>query len=290
MSAETTVTTLTELVNTEVIQPLIMDYAIDAMVAVPLCRQVDLSGKASKVASFPIWDKDVGADITEATPMTNTALETLDTQVTAAQVGILREMTKLAARVNILGEGGMEAAIARDGGLLLSEMAEDDVVGLFGSITASVGTSGSDLTIANVVEALNKRRTNKARGVPVMVLDDQQMLDLTTAIAAASGQVFSGGANQSVLNAESNGIAGSFLGMQVRYTNLTDTANTAADVVGAILNTGVLEASIGFVWLWAPEIDTEINAANASKKYGITMAYGCGLINDGASVKIVTDA
>jgi hypothetical protein len=44
------------------------------------------------------------------------------------------------------------------------------------------------------------------------------------------------------------------------------------------------------VLLWAPEIDMEINAAKASKLYGITMAYGVGIINDLTGVKIISNA
>ena len=290
MAAETTSTSLTELVNSEVITPEIMDYAIDAMVATPLCRFFDLTQARSKVQAVPIWVKDAGADLSEANSLSNTELETTETTITCAQVGILREVQLMASRVSIVGGPQLEMEIARDAGQLLAEMVEDDVLAHFASVTASVGTSGSDLTLAQCAEAIGKRRTAKARGVPVFVFDDQQMIDLTAAVVAATGTVFAGGAQQSILNADSTGIAGSLLGAEVRYTNLTDTANAGADVVGALLNTGVTEASIGFALLWAPYIMTEVNAAKASNLYGITMAYGTNLINDGATVKIVTDA
>jgi hypothetical protein len=290
MAAETTSTSLTELVNSEVIQPLVMDYAIDAMVATPLCRFVDLSAGKSKVAAFPIWVKDAGADLNEAASLANTELETTETTITAAQVGILREIQKMASKVSIVGGAELENFIARDAGMLLAEMVEDDVCGLFPSLTTSVGTTNTDLTLAVCAEAIGQRRTLKARGTGVFVFDDRAMLNVTTAVIAATGTVFAGGAQQSVLNSDSTGVAGMLLGTECRYTNLTDTANAGVDVVSALLNTGVPEATLGFVLLWAPEIDMEINAAKASKLYGITMAYGVGIINDLTGVKIISNA
>lgn len=290
MAAETTSTSLTELVNSEVISPLVMDYAIDAMVATPLCRFGDLTNGKSKVMAFPIWVKDTGADLSEASSLSNNELETTEATVTAAQVGILREVQKMASKVSLIGGAELENEIARDAGMLIAEMIEDDVVGLFPSLSASVGTTTVNISLANCAQAIGARRTAKARGVPVFVFDDQQMLDLSELIIAATGTFWASGNGQSVLNADSTGIAGSFLGAEVRYTNLTDTANAGEDVVGALLNTQVKEATLAFVLLWAPEIDTEINAAKASKLYGITAAYGVGIINNASGVKIVTDA
>jgi hypothetical protein len=290
MANETTITTLTEIVNAEMIIPRIMDYAIDAMVATSLCRMEDLSGAHSKVASFPIFEKDTAVAVAEAASLSNNDFTTADTQVTAGQVGILREITKMAAMTNVLGPVGIGDAIARDGGMLCAEVAENDTVALFPSITASVGATGVDLSVANMIEAIGKFRTAKSRGVPVFVLDDQQMVDLSTAVAAATGTVWASGNGQSILNSSTTGIAGQFLGSEVRWTGLTDTANAGADVVGALLNTGVPEATIGFVWLWAPTLDTDKDIAKVSTKYAITTAYGVGLINDGSGVKLVTDA
>jgi hypothetical protein len=45
----TTVTTLTELVNAEFISPTILAYAVDYTVAAPYCRWQDLRGKGTKV-------------------------------------------------------------------------------------------------------------------------------------------------------------------------------------------------------------------------------------------------
>jgi hypothetical protein len=142
----TKIAEITEIVNSEWINPLILDYAIDNVVTAPLCSAVDLAGKATKVAAFAQWEKDSGADITEGTGMTVDDLTLAEVTVTVAQVGVFREVTDFAMETNILGRSGLESRIIQDGAALCSEMLEDDLVGLFSSATgATVGSTGVDL-------------------------------------------------------------------------------------------------------------------------------------------------
>lgn len=296
MSGETTGTSVTELVNSEFIEPLILDYAMDLMVIAPLCRVANLAGKSTKTAAFPRWVKDAGGDITEATAISNTELETTEaTPVTAAQVGILREVTDLAAATNILGPEGLMDYIVRDGAMLCAEMLEDDLAGRFASASSSVGTSGADMSVANFVEAIAKLDTNKARGEKVCVLDDQQAFDLRSAVAASGAQVFGNAATgaQTILNARSDAYLGELFGVRTWLTNLTDTANGGADVVGFMGINGASSpnyAPIGVALLWQPKVKALPSPANTSEVVAITMAYGEGEIADEYYVKLVTDA
>ena len=90
----TDTTALTELVNSEWINPAILDYAIDYAVAAPFCNLADLRGKATKVGAFPRWVLDTATDITnETTALSATDLETTEVTITAAEIGIRRDVT-----------------------------------------------------------------------------------------------------------------------------------------------------------------------------------------------------
>jgi hypothetical protein len=294
MSNEITTTAVTEIVNSEVIDQLIMDYTIDATVIAPLAYTMDISNQATIKAAMAVWVKDAGGDITTegTTDMSNTLLETTEATATAAQVGILREVADLAASSSILGEDGLRMFIARDGALLMAEMLEDDLAALFASISNSVGSSESDLTIANCVQAQMTRRTLNARGPAAFVLDDQQLYDLSAAVVGSTATVFEAGANQSILNGRSDGFAGTFLGDPVYYTNLTDTANTGSNVVGAYITTNgnPYHASLGIAMKWFPRMKSEIDVSKVTTQYAITQAHGVTLRYNTTAVKIVTDA
>lgn len=293
MANETTITSTTEIVNSEWINPMIMDYAADVLVAAPHVNWIDLAGKATKVAAFPRWEKDTGEDITTegTTSLSNVEITLTEVQVTAAQVGIKRELTEFQLATNILGEAGMQDFIARDGGYLLGEMIEDDICAVFTGFNSSVGATGVDASIANLVQVIAKARTDKMRGQLVGVIDDQQQLDLTAAIASTSAQLFSGGSNQTLMNSRSDGYLGEFLGMPIWYTNLTDTQNTGEDVCGGFwisAQSNAKQCAIGGVSVWTPRMATDVDIALVTRKYAMTAAYGVGEVGDG--IKLVTDA
>lgn len=294
MAAETTTTTLTELVAAEVVELSIKDILIDAPVINPLCEFASIAGQGSKVKSFARWVKDTGGDITEATAMTNTALETLDVQVTVAQVGILREIMEFAAETVNIGPQGLFQAILDDGVALVVEMLEDDLAAVFSSADTTVGATTVDLSIANFVEGIAKMRTSKVRGRYVSVLDDQQAFDLTAAIAASTGAVWGGGnVDQSILNARSDGFVGTLMDVPIYMTNLTDTANAGADVVGIMMADGSMNpkaAAISWVQLWAPRVRSREEPSMPSLITSTTFAYGVAMTHTAAAVQFVTDA
>lgn len=292
MSLETTSTTLTELVNSEFISPLILDYAIDEMVIAPVCRVESLAGKATATAAFPGWVKDTGADLTEASDLSNNALETTEaTPLTATMVGILREVTDFAVETSIVGPSLM-SFILEDGRKLCAEMLEDDLAAVFTNASNSVGTSGVDMSVANFVEAIAKLDTAKARGRMVAVLDDQQSLDLRTAVAASGATVFANSATgaQSILNGNPGGYKGTLFGVDIFMTNLTDAAG--GNVTGAMLIDGAQSpknAPIGIASLWDFKVKQVSDPATISELVSVSMAYACGEISDFNYVKIVTD-
>lgn len=295
MSNETTTTSLTEIVMSEWIDPFIMPYLMDELVIAGLAYQVDISGQPTKTAAMPRWIKDAGTDVTTegTTALANTQLDTEEpSTVTVGVVGIMREVTDLAAASNLQGEAGLMQFISDDGAKLLAEMIDDDLAALATGFATVAGEATTDLSVANLISALNSRRTNNARGVPAFVLDDQQAADLTTAIAATAATIFTAGANQSLLNGRSDGLLGEIFGVPVWYTNLTDSSGTGASVNGMLISTGASPAwaSLALVNKWAPRLKSESDVAGVSTLHAITASYGVGERFDLTGVRIRTDA
>jgi len=298
MATETTKTSLTEIVNSEFIAQVLLDYAADKIVVYPMTRVQSLAGLSAGTASFPAWEKDAGEDVTTegTTTLSNVELQTTETAtITAAQVGILREVTDYAMAVNTQGESGLMSFIVRDGAYLCTEMLEDDLCALFASASTSVGQTGTDLSVANFIEAMSKLDIAKARGRKVAVLHAQQASDLRTAVAASTATVFANAATgaQNILNAASDGYVGELFGVPIWLTNLADTANTGADVVGSMFidaNSNPSCTPYGVALLWEPRMKSLVLPDQVSTQIAITAAYGVGEILDYAHVKIVTDA
>ena len=295
MASETTTTSLTNIINSEVIEQAIADYLIDANVIAPLVTFRSIAGRGSKAWTFTRWTKDSGADITEATAMSNTAMAMGENTITVAQVGIVREITDFASETTIMGPAALYSRVLEDGAALAREMLEDDLAALFLNLTGTtIGSTGVDLSVANFVEAIARMRTAKARGKFVCVLDDQQAYDLTAAVAASTGSVWANSAvDQQVLNSRADGYIGSLLGVDIWYSNLTDTTNTAADVVGGIWldpATNDDQCAFAMVQLWPPRMRERLDPYIPSTEMSVTMAYGVGGKFLAAGSPIVTDA
>ncbi len=286
----TTVTTLTEMVNAEWINPVILEYAHDFTVAAPFLLWKDLRGKGTKVGSFPRWVLDTASTaLDETTDLTTEDLETLDVQITAAEIGIRRDVTDIALEDTLVGSALFDF-IVKDAGLLFAINLDNDICALFPSLATSVGTSGSDLTLANMVEAQANVRINGQRGSLVYILDDQQALDYQAAQAAATSTTINGMMEPSF--AIDNGYLGTFFGHQVWQTGLCDAANTNANKVGACFVRGDTNPNNAcFAGVISREITTEMhrNAPGRETQVVATMRYGVGEVLDLSGVKIVTD-
>jgi hypothetical protein len=294
MSEETRTNEVANITNSEVIDQTIAEYLIDVNVIAPLFSYRSLAGEHSKTKTFTRWDKDTAVDVTEADDVANEDMTLSENAITVAQVAIHREITEFAKEVNILGPEGLMRRAVEDGIALCKEAREDDMAGLFVSLTGTtIGSTGVDLSVANFIEAISRLRTAKVPGPFVCVLDDQQALDLMQGIAAVTGSVWSNEANQSVMHGRSDGYLGAVLTVPTWYTNLTDTTNTAADVVGGMWAdpaTNDAKCAMALVELWAPRSMLENDTKGISQEITIYTAYGTGVKYGSAGVPIITDA
>lgn len=295
MALETTTTSVTEGVPAEVIGDRVLMYAANAGIVASTAQEVQLQEGMGKTHNFLRLDKDTHEDVTEGIPLSNNEMTFSEVAVTVAQIGLLREATKLMLRTVKFGQAGMVDLMARDAARLMVEAIEDDLVELYASITTSVGSTGVDMTVTNVLQGIAEERKKLATGALVLSLHDQQLFDVTGGIASSTAApLFTGNANQSIVTGAMGQDVGRFLGLQTIYSTLNPTANAGADVVGAIYPHGRLNpeiASLGLVILWFGDYEQDQDIGKLTKKYAWSACYGCGLIDAGGySTKFVTDA
>lgn len=289
-AGKTTVTTLTELVNSEFINPAILEYAHNYAVAAPFLNWLDLRGKATKVGSFSKWVLDVAADTGETTDLTTEDFETTDVQVTAAEIGIRRDVTDAVLEETIIGSQIFDRLVV-DSGLLASISLDDDICALFPSLATSVGLATTDLALSHMVEAQAKIRINGQRGKLVYILDDQQASDYQAAQAAATSTTINGLMSPSV--GIESGYLGTFFGQEVWQTGLCDSSNTGASVNGACFvrgDTNPLNACYGGVITRDVRTELERNASARLTEFVMTAKWGVGEISDLSGCLIKTDA
>jgi hypothetical protein len=316
MSAESTTTTVNDIVYSYVIEPTFLDYAADHIVAQQFFRRYSLAGKPSAVLQIPRLASDMGTisdagsgvdtefGATEATDLSsNIALDTDNVQLTVAEYGFKRTITDHVFEDSILGSEFMTIVIA-DAARILTTAVESDCVSLFPGLSNSVGSSGSDLTVAQAVAAADgiRERGNRAPDGVVYVLDDQAYNDLRDGCIATgtSWAVFPQVA-ATMLGIEKgakNGLDGGpvmwFRGFPVYASGLCNTANTAADVVSACFTHSTPAndtfATFSLVDKRAFRVETQRDASLRASEVVFSQRIAVGETSDSSGTKLVTDA
>ena len=298
--AASTATSLNDLLNTEVIQDLTLDYARAAAFLPKLVWQKDISGSGSYVANFPKFGSLAAAALTDGTDMTSTQLSTDQSgQITASEVGVQVALTDKALK----GSAGRidVNAIARQCGLAVADKLETDIAAVFASFSASVGSTGVDLTLANLDEAIyalqlaNVPLGNPSEQVnPVAftqyqcVLHPRQVADFRTALRVANyAQPIP--IAMDVLEkagASAGGMVGEYMGVLFWQSSVCATANAGDDRVGAMF----VPAAIGLVTYGGPSIEFQRDASLRATEVNAVQIYGTGIASNPYGVKIVTDA
>jgi hypothetical protein len=312
IAGATTTTSLTELINSEFINDFIGDYLGNYKNPSQFFLPIMINNGASTV-SQPRWVSDVGTvpedgaavdtefDATEATDLTANELETTDATFSVVEYGLLREPsdTALEDATLITIQNIVENAV----GILMDAM-NDDACALFASLSNSSGSTGVDMTIANVNDALYQLARRGAKGTLVGVFDNIQVEDFSNALEAASTSMasYAGAADRMMAaGADPNqgrnveGYALSFKGVDIYRQGLTDTANTGADVVGAIFVRGDIPAQRGMATYGQAyrrpfTVATQRDESARCTELVFTARWGCGEIFDGTGQKLVTDA
>jgi hypothetical protein len=195
--------------------------------------------------------------------------------------------------------------IGRDAAEILATAVEDDIIALFSSFSASVGSTGVAVTAANMTDAISgiRNRGNRAPGGLVGCVSDVQMADLEDVFetVTTSWLSYPHGADR-LLNLQpgpNNGMVDahvlSYKGVPFFQSGLVDTANTAADDVGAVFIRGDVEANrphcaIGMAVFRPVRIATQRDESLRATEIVVTRRCGVGILVNSAGTKIVTDA
>lgn len=290
MANESTTATLVGSINTSVIRKVMSNYAIDPVTALPRMRIEPIAGEGTATAAFTTVTKASAAAITEGTGLSNTALTTAKTTVAISEVGILRQVTKLGARTNVMGEAGVYEWIINDGYKLCMEKFDTDAWAQWANASTSVGTSGANFTLANFAAGVSQLTINKADGPYVALLSSFQARDLRSAVAASSAPILQAlGFDQVAMRTGVNGYLGAPMGVPTYTSNLA--AAASSDKVGVFMVDGYLKpenAATGVALGWMPEPEVVGTPALPGRQIAVTVAYGMAEISDFNYCKAVT--
>lgn len=271
-----------ELVAAEIVSRLIIDAAYAEAMMPPLVRVADISGDSTLTVEFPKWPLLAASDLVEAVDMSNTAVNTTSTLVSADEAGIMITVTDML--LNGSGLGGLEPFAAELGKALANKI-DTDILASASSFSSAVGTTGVNLSEANFLSAIYTLELGNAKGPFVSVLHPYQVSNLRSAIAASTGAVWGGPSAP----ASEVGSLGTLYGVDIVQSTNCASVNVNADRQGVMMPLGN-QSGLAYVLKTGAKTEFQRDASLRSTEIVVTAVYGQGCVNTAANggVKIVT--
>lgn len=319
MANESTTTSLNDFTNASLVEPtVILALTEQAGFVTRNFREFSIIGKPTNAIKIPTqtswWGSpnddgagvDTELDATEGTSLGNTQVASGVVTITAAEYGVAHALTDNVGEDSVLDGLEMLNFVTGPMILALGLALDSDGIALLASLSNSVGSSGSDLTIAQAIAAQQGLRVRGTNADSVAyLLDNEQALHIETELqsANAAAAVFALSADRVIGYSPTadHGMGASRQVMNLRgipvYVNgMTQTANAAADVVGACFcptsayNDASGATTFGYAWKRLPRFEMQRQAKGRSTDLVMTMRAGVAELQDGSGTKIVTDA
>jgi hypothetical protein len=284
----TTTTTYDDTVYSAIIADQVLRALMAAVVTPPLLAHYDLRGKASKSVQIPKANKFTAAAVAEGVELTNTPLTTTSVTLTASEVGIQATITDV---LDVSDIPAAHQARLTQLGRAMADKIDVDVCALSTGFSTTVGTSGSDLTLANVLECIYNLEVNNAPKPFVGVIHPVQVNDLRVALQSQTVPVFASQGIRSGTNelgpAAAPGFFASWFGIDWYFSTNVPLANLNADRAGMVFSH---RYALGMVEKWATKVVPMYWPPIRGWVLTASAMYGVGEIEDAAGVALVTDA
>jgi len=282
MANETTSSTLSELYTEIVAEALFV--ASERSIMRPLVKNYAITG-GGKSVEVPIYAAVSAAAVSEASDLSNTAINPSSVTITASENGIMTTLTDL-------GRNAAPRNVAADIGKLFGEAIakkiDTDLTALFGGFSNTVGANTTVMSAALIFQAVAKLR---ATGVPsdnlACILHPNIAFDLKSGLSNTFANPNPGAGNEALRT----GFAGQIAGVSVYETsNMADSSGnnpgTTGDYKGAVFHSDAL----GLAMMQDLKIETQRDASLRADEIVATAVYGVGELQDSYGCEVEADS
>jgi N4-gp56 family major capsid protein len=282
MANESTSSTLSELYTEIVAEALFV--ASERSIMRPLVKNYAITG-GGKSVEVPIYAAVSAAAVSEASDLSNTAINPSSVTITASENGIMTTLTDL-------GRNAAPRNVAADIGKLFGEAIakkiDTDLTALFGGFSNTVGGNTTVMSAALIFNAVAKLR---ATGVPsdnlACILHPNIAFDLKSGLSNTFANPNPGAGNEALRT----GFAGQIAGVSVYETsNMADSSGnnpgTTGDYKGAVFHSDAL----GLAMMQDLKIETQRDASLRADEIVATAVYGVGELQDSYGCEVEADS
>ena len=282
MANESTSSTLSELYTEIVAEALFV--ASERSIMRPLVRNYAVTG-GGKSVEVPIYSAVSAAAVSEASDLSNTAIDPTSKTITCSEHGIMTTLTDL-------GRNSAPRNVAADIGRLFGEAIakkiDKDLTALFGGFSTTVGSASTTMSASLIFQAVAKLRANSVPGDNLnAVIHPQVAFDLKSGLTNTFANPNPGVGNEILRSS----LVGQIAGVNIFETsNMTDSSSndpgTTGDYKGAVFHPDAL----GLAMMQDLKIETQRDASLRADEIVATAVYGVGELNDTNGCEIEADS
>jgi HK97 family phage major capsid protein len=278
MANESTSSTLSEL-YTEIVAEA-QFVASEQSIMRNLVRNYAISG-GGKAVEVPVYSAVSAAAVSEATDLSNTAIDPSSVTITAAEVGVMTTLTDLARNA---APRNVAADIGRLFGEAIAKKQDQDLIALFDGFSTAVGDGTTAINAAAIFNALSTLRGNALNiNECAVVLHPKIAYDLK---ANLTNTFANANANDLANEALRSGFVGSLAGMRIFETSNMSNTGTTGDYKGGAFH----RDAIALAEMQGLKIETQRDASLRADEIVATAVYGVGEIHDTYGVELHHDS
>jgi len=278
MANETTSSTISEL-YTEIIAEALF-VASEKSLMRGLVKNYQIVGQGLSV-EVPIYAVVSAAGVSEATDLSNTAINPSSVTITASEIGIMTTLTDL-------GRNAASRNVAADIGKLFGEAIakkiDVDLIALFDGFSKIVGGADVAFSAAKLFEATAELRN---LGVPTQDLACVVHPYIAYDLKGALTNTFANPNPSDVANEAMNtGFVGRVAGVPVYESSNISNTGTTGDYKGALFH----RDAMGLAMMQDLKIETQRDASLRADEIVATAVYGVSELHDTYGVELMMDS
>ena len=282
MANESTSSTLSELYTEIVAEALFV--ASERSIMRPLVRNYAVTG-GGKSVEVPIYSAVSAAAVSEASDLSNTAIDPTSVTITCSENGIMTTLTDLGRNA---APRNVAADIGRLFGEAIAKKIDTDLTALFGGFSTTVGSASTAMSAALIFQAVAKLRAAGVSGDNLnAVIHPQVAFDLKSGLTNTFANPNPGVGNEILRSS----LVGQIAGVNIFETsNMADSSGnnpgTTGDYKGAVFHSDAL----GLAMMQDLKIETQRDASLRADEIVATAVYGVGELNDGNGCEVESDS
>ena len=277
MANESTSSTLSELYTEIVAEALFV--ASERSVMRPLVKNYAISG-GGKSVEVPVYAAVSAAAVSEASDLSNTAINPTSVTITASENGIMTTLTDLGRNAS---PRNVAADIGRLFGEAIAKKIDTDLTALFDGFSSVVGSAGAEVTVAKIFEAV---ATLRQAAVPMPlagVLNPKVAYNVKKNL---TNTFVNPNPNDLTNEALRTGYVGNIAGVQMFETSNVDGTTDTDNCKGGIFHRDAL----GLAMMQDLKIETQRDASLRADEIVATAVYGVGELHDSYGVEILGES